>query len=133
MLSDDDGPVVPQAASHLPLLPHLLHAAVLALLNANLPMRSTATAALVAVDTAGGVVAWPDRKGRTEAESLHVFAFDGEGGMVLGESEGGFDEREWRAAVEVAEEVCGGGGLGAWLRGAVEAEVREANRWRGSL
>ena len=146
--------------SHLPALPHLLHAALLALLAANLPLRGTLTAALVGVDAAGRAVAFPFSSSSSSSsasasplpragwESLHVVAFDGEGGMVLAEGEGAFSEEEWLEVVRVAEGVCGVGmvmeemeesggprqrGLRDWLRGVVEEDVTRAGRWRGSL
>lgn len=137
----------PASASYLPALPHLLHAALLALLAANLPLRSTLTAAMLGVDVTGRVVAFPSWPPQATLESLHVLAFDGEGGMVLAEGEGAFSEEEWGEVVRVAEGVCGvekegemeekegtkERGLRAWLRGVVEEEMSRAGRWRGSL
>ena len=38
--------------------------------------------------------------------SLHAFAFTGDGGLILSESEGTFDVETWKQARSVAEKVC---------------------------
>lgn len=73
--------------------------------------------------------------------SLHVFAFDGEGRMVLAESEGSFTEEQWRRASSEAERMCGvssaddfagsNAGLSGWLREVVGQDLKQAGRWRG--
>lgn len=82
--------------------------------------------------------------------SVHVFAYSGEGKMLLNESDGTFSYEEWDEAAEAAEEVCckedGGVGLGEgmevdgregqnleeWLRSVIQRKAAHEQRWKSA-
>jgi exosome complex component RRP46 len=139
----------------LPLLPHLLHTALLALLSASIPLSTTLTSVLIALPTsASAPLVSPIAKEILRADaikSVHVFAFAGDRRMLLNESDGAFSVEEWEEASELAEEVCckqedeggvslgegmdvdsgdEGGNLEKWLRGVVRRKVEGEQRWK---
>lgn len=135
----------------LTILPHLLHTALLALLSSSIPLRTTVTAALVAIPAAKSAapILSPTAKDMLRSKpikSAHVFAFDGDRKMLLNESDGEFSYEEWDEACEMAEEACckeGGvplgegmvvdgqsGNMEEWLREVVERKVEREQRWK---
>jgi len=82
--------------------------------------------------------------------SVHVFAFAGDGRMLLNESDGVFSYEEWDEAAEAAETACckedGGvglaegmevdgkksGNLEEWLREVVKAKVVREQKWKAA-
>ncbi|KAF1971043.1 hypothetical protein BU23DRAFT_556321 [Bimuria novae-zelandiae CBS 107.79] len=145
-------------STSLTLLPHLLHTALLALLSALIPLSTTVTAVLIALHSTKDSKAPAQLVSPTANEllrakpirSVHVFAFSGEGKMLLNESDGAFSYEEWDEAAESAEEVCckkdGGVGLGEgmevdgregqnledWLRNVVRTKVAYEQRWKSA-
>ena len=141
--------MIPQS---LAILPHLLHTSLLALLSASIPLSTVLTSALVAIPSASSSsLVFPTANQLLRAKpirSAHVFAFSGDGRLLLNESDGVFSPQEWDEAAETAEEVCckeeGGVGLGegmevdgkegenldAWLRQVVMDKVKWETRWR---
>ena len=143
-------------------LPHLLHAAVLALIDSGIPLRSTCTAVLVAIPTSksksksksADPILSPTSQDLIRArrvKSMHVFAFAGDGKMILNESDGVFSFEEWDDAAAMAEDACcrgqdeGGVSLGEgmqvdgkesrenleeWLRTVVKGKVEREQAWR---
>lgn len=99
-------------SQNLPIVPALLQAAVLALLSAAIPLRTTATSTVVAVvaPTAGGhksqLVVDPSPREAEKARSLHVFAFTSSDRLLLAESEGPFTMQEWADVHAKAQETC---------------------------
>lgn len=142
----------------LTILPHLLHTSLLALLSASIPLSTTLTAVLIALPSSNTSTASTQLLSPTAVEllrakpirSAHVFAFSGEGKMLLNESHGTFSYEEWEEAAEAAEEVCckedGGVGLAEgmevdgkeghnlddWLRSVVRAKVEHEQRWKSA-
>ncbi|KAL1968423.1 hypothetical protein VTN77DRAFT_1952 [Rasamsonia byssochlamydoides] len=94
--------------SYLPILPALLHTALLTLLSAAIPMSMTFTATALAVTTSGEIIRDPSVKDVKEAESLHVLAFSSKGHLLLNESEGSFDFDTWDRVHERAYAICRG-------------------------
>ncbi|KAF1832645.1 hypothetical protein BDW02DRAFT_631882 [Decorospora gaudefroyi] len=102
--------------SSLTLLPHLLHTALLALLSASIPMRTTLTAVLIAQPSSPAKNIVPsllspsahDLVRSKPVRAVHVFAFAGDGRMLLNESDGRFSFEEWNEACRMAEVVCCG-------------------------
>lgn len=137
---------VPQYASHLSALPHLLHAALLVLLNANIPLSKTYTVALVGTDDNGRTVIWPDIKTMESLAAAHVVALSSKGETLLLESEGDFSIEDFRNAAAVARTLCldvkdgetdmqidTAMPLQMWLRRLLEQQIKTANQWREHL
>ncbi|KAL8403664.1 hypothetical protein RB594_008785 [Gaeumannomyces avenae] len=101
-----------QARLNLPIVPALLQAAVLALLSAAVPLRTTATSTVVAVAAAPGggnksqLVVDPTPREAEKARSLHVLAFTSGDRLLLAESEGPFTIQEWADVHVKAQEIC---------------------------
>jgi exosome complex component RRP46 len=137
----------------LTILPHLLHTSLLALLSASIPLRTTLTSVLIALPSSGSPLLSPSANELLRAapiKSVHVFAFAGDGRVLLVESEGAFSYEEWEEACEMAEEVCcrddgggvrlsgemevdgqsGSGNLDSWLREVVQRKVEWEQRWK---
>ncbi|KAF2678526.1 hypothetical protein K458DRAFT_376418 [Lentithecium fluviatile CBS 122367] len=142
----------------LTLLPHILHTALLALLSASIPLSTVLTSTLIAIPSAPNArpatplvsPTAPELLRAKPIRSVHVFAFAGDGRMLLNESDGVFSFEEWDEAAEAAEEVCckeeGGVGLGEgvdvdgkegtnleiWLREVVKRKVELEQRWKSA-
>lgn len=137
----------------LPLLPHLLHTALLALLSAAVPLSTTLTSTFVAIPHNKSALLSPTANTLLRAQpikSAHVFAFSGDRRLLLNESDGEFSYEEWEEACEMAQELCckeeldGGVALGGemevdgqpgqnldkWLRVVVKAKVDYEQRWK---
>lgn len=97
-----------QGESYLEVLAGALNAAVLGCLDAGVQMWGVAGAVVVAITRKGELVVWPGLKQRKYARSLHVFAFDREGKVLLAESEGSFELEEWMKAQNTARKVVVG-------------------------
>ncbi|KAI1981576.1 exosome non-catalytic core subunit rrp46 [Ophidiomyces ophidiicola] len=126
-----------RGASYLPVLPALLHAALLALVSAAVPMSMMYSAVLVAVDDragdGGSVRPDPTPAATQAAASLHVLAFSSQGHLLLSESHGACDWPTWERVHDCAQAVCrggpAGGGVEGCLREAAEQHARHALSW----
>ncbi len=118
----------------LPLLPALLQTALLALLAASVPLSTTYTSTVLAVQpfqqshrstpssetAATRLISDPSPQQLRSATSVHVltFASANDGGLLLAESEGDFDMSVWEEVYHEAERICrgeaGGVGDGNW-------------------
>ncbi|KAF2396849.1 hypothetical protein EJ06DRAFT_173914 [Trichodelitschia bisporula] len=126
--------------SVLPVLPVLLQTALLTLIAASLPLATTYTTTTVAVLRDGTLVVPTEGTDLGGAKSLHVFVFAADGGLMLVESEGGFDVEEWAEAKDVAQQWCvrpegdmeveGAGQGRVWLEHVVRKKVERESRWR---
>ncbi|KAF2031187.1 hypothetical protein EK21DRAFT_63797 [Setomelanomma holmii] len=139
----------------LTILPHLLHTAFLALLSASIPLLTTLTSTLIALPSTSTPLLSPTANELLRAKpikSMHVFAFSGDGRLLLNESDGAFSFEEWEEACDMAEQVCckevdeggvrlGGGdmevdgvensqNLERWLRGVGRSKVEWEQRWK---
>lgn len=94
---------------YLPILPSLLHTALLSLLSAAIPMSMIYTAALIAVSPTEELIPNPAPKDTKTATSLHVLAFSSKGHLLLNESQGDFDLSTWERVHDCAETICRGG------------------------
>ncbi|CAK7263501.1 exosome non-catalytic core subunit rrp46 [Sporothrix epigloea] len=102
---------------NLGVLPALLHSAVLALLSASIPMRTTATAVSLAIlplaadSSKTQIVTNFSPQDASRALSTHVLVFSGQGDkLLLAESEGGFTMAEWDEVLAEAKKTCCQGG-----------------------
>jgi exosome complex component RRP46 len=127
------------------LLPSMVNAAFLALVDGGLPLERTLCAALVAVNAEGELVAEPMAKELFECTSVHAMAFDVDGEMMFDQSTGSFGLETWHEVAELAKQRCleaiaipsedgtmanGEVESEPWLRQALEAKVHTANAWR---
>ncbi|EEH07520.1 conserved hypothetical protein [Histoplasma capsulatum G186AR] len=104
-----DGKVTERGGSCLPILPSLLHTALLALLSAAIPLSMIYTSVLIAVSRTGELVDNPSNYHIKIAKSLHVLSFSSKGHLLFNESEGEFDLDTWDKVHELAQSVCIGG------------------------
>lgn len=158
----DEGPewkYLPKSeAQTLMVLPSLLEAALLAVMDANLPLSETYRCAVVAAVVKPSV---PDTVSLEEIDerseemvdvqflspradydlsqilSLHVFSFTGDDKMVFCESEGSFKLETWEKARGVAEQACrmarDKGEQVDEVRGAVVEKAKKEYRWTGNV
>lgn len=82
---------------NLHILPALLHASILGLLTAAVPLKAIAAAAVLAVseDEAKHIKADPTAAEADVASSLHVVGFTSDNELFLAESEGIFSPEDW--------------------------------------
>lgn len=90
------------------MLPSLLHASLLALLSAAVPLSMTFTATVLAVTAAGDIIRDPSAKDASAATSLHVLAISSKGHLLLNESQGAFDFDTWEKVHHRALAICHG-------------------------
>lgn len=93
---------------YLPALPALLHAALLALLSAAIPLSMTYTSTILAVDSSNKIIREPSLDDCAKAKSQHVLAFSSKGHLLLNESQGSFDFDTWDRVYEQALSICRG-------------------------
>lgn len=134
------------AATTLLLLAPALNAAVLALLDAGVPLKSVLAATTVAFTKGSGeVMVEPGMDDLKNTASKHVLAFTSTGSLVFVESEGEFDYEDFERVVETGRSVCsarnetdddnmemdtGGQGAGELIRKVVREKVEKDLRWR---
>ncbi|CAO2655328.1 Nn.00g103920.m01.CDS01 [Neocucurbitaria sp. VM-36] len=127
----------------LAILPHLLHTALLSLLSASIPLRTTLTSVLIAIPSSASPnslsvpLLSPTANELLRAKpirSVHVFAFSGDQKLLLNESDGKFSYEEWAEACEKAEEICcgeeeeeGGVKLGEGEGMELDGQIQEEN------
>ncbi|KAI1082817.1 hypothetical protein F5B20DRAFT_485865 [Whalleya microplaca] len=100
---------VAQASANLPILPALLQTAVLSLLSAALPLTATLTSTALAVTQDGGskkIIVNPSAREIETSQSFHVFSFTSHDDLILAESEGSFNLKEWDDAFAMAYRQC---------------------------
>ncbi|EKV04265.1 Exosome complex subunit Rrp46, putative [Penicillium digitatum] len=102
------GENVERGDSYLTILPALLHAALLAMVSASVPLSMTLSATLLGVTKSGDIVRDPSPTAAKAAVSLHVFAFSSKNHLLLNESEGRFEFDTWELVRERALLICQG-------------------------
>ncbi|KAJ5239919.1 hypothetical protein N7468_004538 [Penicillium chermesinum] len=102
------GEAVERGDSYLTILPALLHASLLALISAAVPLSMTFATTLLAVTPSGQIVQDPPVEDVANAVSLHVLAFSSKGHLLLNESQGRFDFETWESVREQAASICQG-------------------------
>ncbi|KAG5963744.1 hypothetical protein E4U57_005946 [Claviceps arundinis] len=96
-----------QAQLNLSLIPALLHAAVLSLLTAAVPLKAIAVATTLAITADDHrVVVEPSTEEAAKAQSMHVLAFTSSDEVLLAESSGSFSLEEWDSILETGQRVC---------------------------
>ncbi|KAF2209755.1 hypothetical protein CERZMDRAFT_46639 [Cercospora zeae-maydis SCOH1-5] len=135
-----------QTPTDISTLPALLNAAFLALADGGLPLATTMSAVLAAVNAAGEVVVEPDENTIKSSRSIHALAFDKDGEQLLDQSAGKFDLDVWSKVVDTAQQTCAsalsttgedaamanGVAQGEpWLRHILQDQAASASEWRG--
>lgn len=135
------------AATTLLLLAPALNAAVLALLDAGVPLKTVLAATTVAlIKGSGKVMVEPALEDLKSAASKHVLAFTSTGQLGFVESEGDFEYDDFERAVEAGRSVCsarhegndndkmdmdtGEQRIGELIRRVVREKVEKDLRWR---
>ncbi|KAK3112984.1 exosome non-catalytic core subunit rrp46, partial [Teratosphaeriaceae sp. CCFEE 6253] len=135
------------AVQDVAVLPALINAAFLGLVDGGLPLASTVTAVLFAVVGEGEVKQDPSEKELVGCRSIHALAYTHlHGDLLLNESAGSFDLAEWEHVAEAAEKACqaavapldDGGDedmdasttAGHWLRRELEQKAQAAVVWK---
>lgn len=134
-----------RTVADIAVIPALVNAAFLAVVDAGLPLRRSVVADLVVVGVDGNVKVDPTEKEVGLCKSVHALAFSRDGEMLLAESAGSFGMEVWEKVEEKAREVTVGamasvhgddamtGGImetEPWMREKLEESVREAAAWR---
>lgn len=92
---------------NLPLIPALLHAAILGLLAASVPLKKVAVATTLAIPaTSDDFIVEPDAEQVGKAKSLHTLSFTSDDELLLAESSGLFSVEEWNKILEAGKRVC---------------------------
>ncbi|KAL1903109.1 exosome non-catalytic core subunit rrp46 [Sporothrix stenoceras] len=146
---------------NLGVLPALLQSAVLALLSASIPMRTTATAVSLAIlpvssdSTDTKIVSSFSPRDASIAKSTHAFAFLAQSDkLLLAESAGEFSMGEWDDVLAVAKNICcqtaetvdasgdgmaldsngntDGPDLRGFLRSTVQGKLEDALKWKAA-
>lgn len=134
------------AVATLLLLAPALNAAVLALLDAGVPLKSVLAATTVAfLKGSGELIVEPELEDLKNATSKHVLAFTSVGQLGFVESEGEFEYEDFERVVEAGRNICsvkgegndgdtkmdtGGQGVGELMRKIVREKVEKDLRWR---
>lgn len=95
-------------AQNLAIIPALIHAAILGLLTAAVPLKTIATAVTLAIgpDEASGLVVDPTMVQVDNAKSVHVLGFTADDELLLAESYGSFSTEEWDQVLETGQRIC---------------------------
>lgn len=90
-----------------------MHAAILSLLTAAIPLKTIATAVTIAIPTASdqeqdgtSVIVDPSTREASTAKSLHVLGYTATDELLLVESQGTFTTDEWDTVLKTGQEVC---------------------------
>lgn len=97
-----------QAQLNLPIIPALLHSAILGLLSAAIPLKSIGAATLLAVPEEEGksIIIDPSAVDIDHAKSVHVLGFTSHDELLLSESEGAFTPAEWTNVLQLGQRIC---------------------------
>ncbi|RGP62482.1 hypothetical protein FLONG3_10211 [Fusarium longipes] len=97
-----------QAQLNLPIIPALLHTAILGLLSAAIPLKTICAATLLAVPEEEGkdIIVDPSAVDIDHAKSVHVLGFTSRDELLLSESEGAFTPDEWNKVLQLGQRIC---------------------------
>ncbi|QUC18305.1 uncharacterized protein UV8b_02546 [Ustilaginoidea virens] len=95
------------AQLNLTIIPALLHAAILGVLTAAIPLKTVAAAAAVAVSARSkDLIVDPSPDEADKAGSVHVMAFTSNQELLLAESSGSFSVQDWDKVLETGRQIC---------------------------
>ncbi|KAM0564089.1 hypothetical protein ACHAPJ_000298 [Fusarium lateritium] len=97
-----------QAQLNLPIIPALLHSAILGLLSAAVPLKAIGAATLLAIPGEEGrdIIVDPTAVDIDHAKSVHVLSFTSHDELLLSESEGAFSADEWTKVLQLGQRIC---------------------------
>ncbi|KAG6011436.1 hypothetical protein E4U43_008302 [Claviceps pusilla] len=96
-----------QAQLNLTIIPALLHAAVLGLLTAAVPLKAIAVSTTLAISADNReIVVEPSTETASKAKSVHALAFTSSDELLLSESSGSFSIEEWDRILETGQRIC---------------------------
>jgi len=136
------------AIKDVAILPTLLNAAFLGLVDAGLPLQTTIAATLATVSSSGDVNADPTEDILGACRSIHALAYNQQGELLLDESSGQVDLDVWEKVAEKTQKIClasmassgedaemGNGNVEveSWLRTELESRAQEAVAWREAV
>jgi exosome complex component RRP46 len=95
-------------SQNLPIIPALLHSAILGLLSAAIPLKTIGAATLLAVPEEEGkdIIVDPSAVDINHAKSVHALAFTSHDELLLSESEGAFTPDEWTKVLQLGQRIC---------------------------
>ncbi|KAJ5925519.1 Exoribonuclease phosphorolytic domain 2 [Penicillium verhagenii] len=141
------GEAAERGDSYITLLPALLHAALLALISAAIPLSMTFATTLLGVTQSGEIIRDPSPAAAKAAASLHALSFSSKGHLLMNESLGRFDFDTWELVRQEAASICKGAStsgadgdvdmsgadsaqLGAFVRETVEDHLYRDYNWK---
>lgn len=86
----------------------MLHAAILGLVTASVPLKLIATATTLAIPAGADdqIIVDPSVVEASRAKSVHTLGFTSDDDLLLVESEGAFSPEEWAKVLWAGEQVC---------------------------
>lgn len=86
----------------------MLHASVLGLLTAAIPLKAIGAAALLAIPEGDedDIVVDPSAVETDRARSVHVLGFTSQDELLFAESEGTFSTSEWAKVLDLGQRIC---------------------------
>ncbi|KAJ5108364.1 hypothetical protein N7456_005039 [Penicillium angulare] len=100
------GEAAERGDSYITIIPALLHASLLALISAAVPLSMTFTTTLLGVTRSGQIIRDPSPAAAKAVASLHVLSFSSKGHLLLSESQGRFDFETWELVRQQAASIC---------------------------
>ena len=146
-ITKEPGIKLRRSDADISIIPTLINAAFAALVDGALPLATTVSAVLVAVDSKAQIKADPEEKDLAQCVSIHAMAFNTNSDQLLEQSSGSFDLDLWDMVASSAEQACaaavaspsedsmmanGDGQKEPWLRQALHDRAKAANAWRDS-
>lgn len=93
-------------ARDISVLPALVNASFLALVDGGLPLETSMSSVLGVVSAAGEITLRPTEKELALCRGIHALAYSGRGELLLTESSGGIELEAWEEIVEAAQHAC---------------------------
>jgi exosome complex component RRP46 len=137
-----------QTIADIAILPTLINASFVSLIDSGLPLASTMSAVLAVSHNNREVVYAPQEKDLLDCGSIHAIAFNSDGEQLLEQSSGVFDLDLWEKIVDGAQSACLAAAASKeedsdmvddagvhsntqpWLRQALEDRAKVVNAWR---
>ncbi|KAJ4207757.1 exosome non-catalytic core subunit rrp46 [Fusarium falciforme] len=97
-----------QSQLNLPIIPALLHSAILALLSAAVSLKAIGAATVLAIPEEDGkdIIVDPTAVEVDHAKSVHALGFTSHDELLLAESEGSFSPDEWAKVLQLGQRIC---------------------------